>query len=82
MAAVQFARNNGMTVLGTAGTEDGMKLVQELGAHYVFNHRCEDYMDAILVSAGDIMFLFFIAFKGVVQDLQPHLHIFSRTVDI
>ena len=50
MAAVQFARAYGMTVLGTAGSDEGLKLVREFGAHFVFNHRQEDYMDEILVS--------------------------------
>ncbi|XP_072015898.1 quinone oxidoreductase-like [Amphiura filiformis] len=54
MATVQFARAYGMTVLGTAGTEDGMRLVREFGAHFVFNHRCEDYCDEILTATeGD-----------------------------
>lgn len=29
----------GMTVVGTAGTEQGMELVKSNGAHLVFNHR-------------------------------------------
>jgi len=43
LAACQLARHAGMTVYGTAGTEDGLKLVQEAGAHHVFNHRDADY---------------------------------------
>ena len=37
-AAVQLARAAGMTVIGTAGSDDGMKLVTEQGAHHVLNH--------------------------------------------
>lgn len=29
----------GMTVVGTAGTPQGMDLVKSNGAHFVFNHR-------------------------------------------
>ena len=50
MATVQFARAYGMVVMGTAGTEEGMALVREFGAHFVFNHKQEAYTDQILVS--------------------------------
>ena len=34
-----FAFAAGMLVIGTAGTEEGLKLVREQGAEHVFNHR-------------------------------------------
>ena len=37
-AAVQLARAAGMMVIGTAGTEAGLKLVKEQGAHHAVNH--------------------------------------------
>jgi NADPH2:quinone reductase len=43
-AAVQIARALGMHVTGTAGTEDGMKLVREQGADHVYNHKEDDYL--------------------------------------
>ncbi|XP_022088973.1 quinone oxidoreductase-like [Acanthaster planci] len=48
IASVQFARAYGMTVLGTAGSEQGMKLVGEMGAHHIFNHRQQGYTDKIM----------------------------------
>jgi len=48
IAAVQFARAMGMTVIGTAGTEKGLELVRREGAHHAFNHRNAGYTDAIL----------------------------------
>ena len=48
-AAVQLARADGLTVIGTAGTEEGLKLVKEVGAHHVFNHREKDYQQRIMV---------------------------------
>jgi len=39
LAACQMARAHGMTVVGTAGTPQGMELVKSNGAHLVFNHR-------------------------------------------
>jgi len=44
VAAVQLARTAGMTVIGTAGSEPGGKLVLEQGAHHVLDHRDTDYL--------------------------------------
>ncbi len=38
IAAVEIARAHGMTVIGTGGTERGMQLVREHGAHLAVNH--------------------------------------------
>jgi NADPH2:quinone reductase len=51
-AAVQIARAHGLRVLGTAGTDEGLALVREQGAHAVFNHRDADYTSAILAATG------------------------------
>jgi len=47
LAAVQLARTTGLRVIGTAGTEEGMKLVLEAGAHHVLNHHCEGYLGQV-----------------------------------
>lgn len=53
IAAVQLGRTHGMTVIGTAGTERGLKLVSEQGAHYVLNHHQTDYLaEAMRLTAG------------------------------
>jgi NADPH2:quinone reductase len=44
IATVQLARHAGMTVIGTAGTEEGIKLVRAQGAHHVLNHREPAYL--------------------------------------
>src|SRR5437764_192912 len=41
-AAVQLARARGLRVFGTAGSDEGLKLAREQGAHEVFDHRPED----------------------------------------
>ena len=51
IAAVQVARAFGMKVLGTVGTVEGGELVKKAGAHSVFNHREEGYLDAIKQAA-------------------------------
>ena len=48
IAAVQMARGGGLTVIGTAGTEKGRKLVLEQGAHYVVDHRKVGYEEEIM----------------------------------
>ena len=47
VAAVQFARALGLRVFGTAGTKEGLELVKKAGAHCVFNHREEGYLEKI-----------------------------------
>jgi len=52
LAAVQLAKSYGMIVYGTAGTDTGLKLVKENGAHKVFNHKDADYMQAIMTATN------------------------------
>ncbi|HXG22828.1 MAG TPA: NADPH:quinone reductase [Methylomirabilota bacterium] len=48
IAAVQLARAAGMKVIGSAGTEQGRKLVIEQGAHHVIDHRAPGYLEQVL----------------------------------
>jgi NADPH2:quinone reductase len=48
IAAVQLARAAGLTVIGTAGSDAGMKLASEQGAHHVLNHSIEGYLDQLM----------------------------------
>jgi NADPH2:quinone reductase len=48
IAAVQLARARGLTVIGTAGTERGRRLVLEQGAHHVLDHGAPGYLDEVL----------------------------------
>jgi NADPH2:quinone reductase len=52
VAAVQFARAQGLVVLGTAGTERGLDLVKQQGAHRVFDHSKSGYVEEILRATG------------------------------
>jgi NADPH:quinone reductase len=47
-AAVQLARAHGLRVFGTAGSDEGLKLVHEQGAHEVFDHRAPDHFEQIM----------------------------------
>jgi len=51
-AAVQLARAAGLRVVGTAGTEEGQRLVLEQGAHHVLDHRAPDYLGRLTELTG------------------------------
>src|SRR5437870_13055528 len=44
-AAVQLARARGLRVFGTAGSDEGIKLTRQQGAHEVFDHRVPDHFE-------------------------------------
>ena len=48
VAAIQWAKNAGLTVIGTAGSDDGKRLVKEQGADFVFDHSGENYLSEIV----------------------------------
>ena len=66
IASVQIARAQGMTVIGTAGTDRGMQAVRDQGAHVVVNHKDAAYVDAILAATGG---------RGVDVILEMNAHI-------
>ncbi len=47
LAAVQMARAAGYTVVGTAGTDDGLALAAAAGAHHVVDHRDAGHAEKI-----------------------------------
>jgi NADPH:quinone reductase len=47
-AAVQLARAAGLRVVGTAGTEEGRRLVAEQGAQHVLDHTAEGYLEELM----------------------------------
>jgi NADPH2:quinone reductase len=52
LAATQIARAHGITVLGTGGSDPGLKSVRDSGANAVFNHTTPGYLDDILKATG------------------------------
>lgn len=48
IAAIQWAKNAGLTVIGTASSEEGKDLVKEQGADFVFDHSDSNYLTQIL----------------------------------
>jgi len=51
-AAVQLARADGLRVFGTAGSDQGLKLAREQGAHEVFDHRAPDHFEEVMKATG------------------------------
>lgn len=51
-AAVQLAVAFGLTVFGTAGTDEGRKLVREQGADHVLDHHAPDYLKQLMDLTG------------------------------
>ena len=49
VAAVQLARAHGMHVIGTAGSDLGSAVVKEAGAHEIFYHNEDGYLDKVMV---------------------------------
>jgi len=52
LAAVQLARAAGLTVIGTAGSEDGLDLVLTEGAHHAVDHRDPQHGEKVTSLTG------------------------------
>ncbi|KXK04221.1 MAG: zinc-binding alcohol dehydrogenase [Acidobacteria bacterium OLB17] len=48
LAAVQWAKNAGLKVIGTASSEKGLELIKENGADMAFDHSDDEHLEAIL----------------------------------
>jgi NADPH2:quinone reductase len=72
LAAVQFAVAAGLTVIGTAGTEPGRRLVLDQGAAQVLDHKASDYLDQLMkltVGRGADLILEMLANVNLGKDL-------------
>src|SRR4051812_39629066 len=52
IACVELAHARGLTVIGSGGTDAGLKAVSEHGADVVVNHRTDGYTDRIMQATG------------------------------
>ena len=71
-AAVQLAHAIGVTVIGTAGSDAGMKLVREQGAQHALNHSVDGYLDELMKltdGRGVDAILEMLANKNLAKDL-------------
>ncbi|HJT25603.1 MAG TPA: NADPH:quinone reductase [bacterium] len=68
IAAVQLAKAAKLKVIGTAGSEQGLQLVKEQGAHHVLNHKDPSYLEILKEITGG---------KGVdiILEMAAHLNL-------
>jgi len=52
IASVQWAKNAGLKVIGTASSEEGKRLALDQGADHIFDHTGENYLSEILDTTG------------------------------
>ena len=48
IAALQWARATGLTIIATGGTQEGRRLLTEQGAHYVLDHNAPNHFEETL----------------------------------
>ena len=48
VAAVQWARGAGLTIIATGGTEEGRRMLAEQGAHHVLDHKSQSHHEDVL----------------------------------
>ncbi|HEV7698966.1 MAG TPA: NADPH:quinone reductase [Pyrinomonadaceae bacterium] len=78
IAAVQWAKNAGLTVIGTASTESGRQLAQEQGADKVFDHSEDGYLVRIKDATGGVdVIIEMLANVNLVKDFDV-LKMFGR----
>ena len=70
VAATQIARASGLRVIATAGTERGMNLARQQGAHEVLNHRDGDYLASLTGGRGVDLVLEMLANVNLDRDLD------------
>jgi NADPH2:quinone reductase len=71
LAATQMAHAAGLTVIGTAGTDEGAALVRAQGAAHVLNHREPGYLDqlGLLTNGGPNVIIEMLANVNLDNDL-------------
>ena len=71
-SALQLARAFGMTVIGTAGSERGLKLLLDEGAHHALDHSSDAHYDEVMKlteGRGVDVILEMLANKNLAKDL-------------
>lgn len=78
IAAIQWAKNAGLKVVGTASSDEGQNLVKEQGADFVFDHSRENYLEEIKNATGGVeIILEMLANENLSKDFEV-LKMFGR----
>lgn len=84
IAAIQWAKNAGLRVIGTASSDEGKKLVSEQGADHVLDHSGKNYLEElkqITNGKGVDVILEMLANVNLLRDFEV-LAMFGRIVVI
>ncbi|MDQ3181315.1 MAG: NADPH:quinone reductase [Acidobacteriota bacterium] len=84
IAAVQWAKNAGLKIIGTASSKGGKTLVKEQGADFVLDHSTENYLEEIkeiTEGKGVSIILEMLANENLTKDFDV-LAMFGRVVVI
>ncbi len=82
IAAVQWAKNAGLKIIGTASSDEGKKLIAAQGADFVFDHTDENYLSEINKATGGVeITLEMLANVNLAKDFEV-LKTFGRIVVI
>ena len=84
VAAVQWAKNAGLKIVGTASSDDGKSLVREQGADFVLDHSGGNYLEEIKEITGGKgvnIILEMLANENLAKDFEV-LAMFGRVVVI
>lgn len=84
IAAIQWAKNAGLKIIGTASSDDGKRLVKEQGADFVLDHSTENYLEEIKQitdGKGVNIILEMLANENLVKDFDV-LAMFGRIIII
>jgi NADPH:quinone reductase len=77
VAAIQWARAAGLKVIGTAGSDKGLRLITDQGVHQSFNHTSVNYQKGILeatLGRGVDVIIEMLANVNLGQDLKMLAH--------
>ena len=70
-AAIQVCKSVGVDVIATAGSDDGVKMLKNMGVTKIYNHHSENYIKDIKESGTKIdVILEMLANKNLVKDLD------------
>ena len=76
-----MCKSFGARTVGTAGSEDGIKMLKEIGCDAVYNHREKGYLEEIKKNEGEVnVILEMLASVNLQNDLDLVTNVGGRVV--
>ena len=70
-AAIQVCKSVGVDIIATAGSDDGVQMLKNMGVTKIYNHHSENYIKEIKETGAKIdVILEMLANKNLVKDLD------------